>query len=1120
MKKEEYERLKNLALSKLEHTHLGFPEDIYEKNIEELIQINEIYQAELEAQNDELQTNVFNLEEAQNELEILFTHAPIPYMLMTSKFNIIRANEEALKMFGSQTFFSKNVPFYTHLHKGYITTFLDWIHNEEREHLPLEMLLNTKQGLRYCALHYHKWSIHESDTFLLSIIDVHAQKEENDRFKALFENTQQGIVYLAANNTIVDLNATASEIIGDSKENCILKKHADFNWRFVDSDEKSISIDDLPFSKALQTKEPQEPSVYAIYRPKSQTKIWLRMEAMPHFIPQNKELKGVFCIFTDVSKEYSLNQELNQQLENFKTLGNNIPDVIMRVDHNQNILFLNKKGSDFFQIGTDKTENVILCDLAIFKTKQAENICTIFKDLEKLNDPITYSLNYKTDKKNKNYFIRVIPEQTNDSKKIFLIIIEDITERVESEDMFNQLFYNASDAIILTDHHTGKIISINSKAQKLLDLDDKNLEQYSSDTIFEAFKSKDDYVNHIDSLDKFGIDSYEATRTLFNNEKLYLKIYCTLIEIGEETYHQSIVHDLTEHKILELQLRQTSKVFEHTTEGILITDLKGSIISVNDAFSKMTGYKSAEVIGKNPSILQSGRHDKSFYDKIWNDIKNQGVWKGEIWNKKKNGTIYPEWLAISPIYDDNEKVIQYVAIFSDFSEIKKNQNKLEELANYDPLTRLPNRLLLHEQMKQMVKLSKRNKNQFAVLFIDLDRFKQINDTHGHGTGDEVLKMTARRIQSVLRETDIVARLGGDEFVVVITDIQNIENAHMISQNILDKLQEKFTVYDSEHYISCSIGVSIYPNDTVNDDIDILLKNADIAMYESKTAGKNSYHMFSSRMAETVKTLSALHNDLNKALNNNEFYLVYQPQYDVVKDELLGFEALIRWKHATRGEVGPDNFIPYTEESKLIIPIGKWILEQVLVDNQEIKKVLKSDFTIAVNVSHVQMNQDFVNTLELLVKQHKDFAKVIKIEITETSVMKNIKNTQSIIGQIKAMGFKISLDDFGTGYSALNAIKTLRVDEIKIDRSFIKDVPGDKDDEELVSVIIAMAKVMKKSVVAEGVETTDTRDFLIEKKCPIIQGYLIGKPLPLDKTLEYIKKIKGTVQKSVLAPSSS
>lgn len=1103
MTKQEYERLKTIALENIENSSVILTHDFKDKSLDELAQINEIYQAELEAQNNELQAHILDIEEAQNELEVLFTHAPIPYILLTSKFAVLRANENLFKMFDAANFMSQRIPFYTHIHKGQLTTFLDWISAENKEHTPLEILLNTKNGPRYCVLHYHKWSQHESDVFLLSIIDIHTQKEQNDRFKALFENSQQGVIYLDKENKILDLNQTALDIIGED-ETCILKKYTDLNWTFLDEQEEIIPYGNLPFSKAFQTKEKQEASVFSIHLPTLKTPTWIKMEVTPHYSADNVEVLGVFCIFTDVSKEHLLNKGINQELENFKTLGNNIPDIILRIDENQNILFANKKASIFFRLTFEQAKNIKVCDFDLFKSKEAKNLCSILDELSKLVNPMTYSLSQKVDAHNKNYFIRVIPEKTISAEKRFLLIVEDITKRIESEEMFNQLFFHASDAIILTDHHTKKIKSINSKARKLLQFDETHLEDYTSSDVFESFASKDSYTKHIDALDKYGVHSYETSRKLKNHETQYLKVYCTLIDIGNEIFHQSIVHDLTEHKLLELQLKQTSKVFEHTTEGILITDLKGNIISSNEAFSNITGYTREEIIGKNPSILQSGKHSKAFYKKMWNNIIKGGVFKGEVWNKKKDGTVYPEWLAISPIYNEEGKAIQYVAVFSDFSEIKKIQAKLENLAHYDALTKLPNRLLLHEQIKQSIKNAKRNKHQFAVLFIDLDRFKQINDTHGHETGDEVLKMTAQRLKKALREIDIVARLGGDEFIVVLDELTNIENVHIVTNNILKKLEEPFTINEKDHYISASIGISTYPHDTQNDDIDILLKNADIAMYESKTTGKNTYHIFSPAMAETVHTLSTLHNDLNVALRNNEFYLVYQPQYNVIEQKLLGFEALIRWEHPSKGEVRPDEFIPYAEQSQLILPIGTWVIEQAINDYYKIKEVLDVNFTIAVNVSHIQMNQEFIDTLTYLASKNDDFTNIIKIEITETSAMQNLQNTQDIIGKMKTLGFKISLDDFGTGYSALNAIKTLRVDEIKIDRSFIQDVPGDKDDEELVSTIIAMAKVMKKSVVAEGVETIETQQFLIDRRCPIIQGYLISKPMELEKTLAYLK----------------
>lgn len=1104
MTKEEYERLKSIALEKIENLDISISHNFKDKSLDELMQISEIYQAELEAQNDELQTHISSLETAQNELEILFTHAPIAYLLMTNKFIVHRANDNVFKIFNASTVMSDKVPFYAYVYGGHLTKFLNWLNNSEKEYIPLEILLKTKNGYRYCSLNYFKWNKNDNDVFLLSITDIHAQKEESDRFKALFDNTQQGIFYIDQNKTIVDVNQTTLDIMGEEKET-LLRPYKELNWTFLDVNDQFISSDDLPFAKVFKNKKKEEANIFAVYKETEQTKIWLKMEATPHFSSENEELLGVFCIFTDVSTEVALNQKMQYQLENFRTFGDHIPDIILRMDDKNNIIFANKKAYEFFEIEANQKDKIKLSDLSLFTTSQAKEFYKEVGDLSKLNHPVSYSINYKTNNSNKHYFIRIIPENSNEDGKYYLAVVEDITERIASEEMFNQLFFYASDAIILTDHNSGQIKSLNAKARKLLNINEEVSDYRFTDEVFTSFKSQEEKKSHAKALNDFGVDSYETTKKLHNGEIKYFKIYCTLINIGKDVFHQSIVHDLTEHKLLELQLQQTSKVFDHTIEGIIITDLQGVVVSVNESFTKITGYSKEEIIGKNPSILQSKKHDKNFYKKLWHDVTKKGIFKGEIWNKKKDGTVYPEWIAISTIYDEEGKPVQYVAVFSDFSEMKKTQNELENLAHYDTLTQLPNRLLLYEQIKQSIKVSNRNNNQFAVLFIDLDRFKQINDTHGHGVGDEVLKMTAQRLQNILRKSDIVSRLGGDEFIAVINEINDITSIHLIANTILAKLKEPFKIGGEDHYTSGSIGVSIYPNDTQDEDINTLLKHADIAMYESKAAGKNTYHIFSEKMAETVKTLSSLHNNLNVALSKNEFYLVYQPQYDIATQQILGFEALIRWKHPTEGEIMPDKFISYAEESKLIIPIGKWVIEQAIEDYYMIKNVLNTNFTIAVNVSQAQMNQEFINLLKDLSLKHDNFSKIVKIEITETAAMKNLKHAQSIIEQIKSLGFKISLDDFGTGYSALSAIKSLHIDELKIDKSFVQDVPGDIGDEELVSTIIAMAKVMKKALIAEGVETKETQDFLVERSCSVIQGYLIAKPMRIEDILVFLDK---------------
>ncbi len=1102
MEKSEYERLKEIALDKLSEKRSSLPTELSTKDINELILINEIYQAELEAQNEELQSHISGLEEAQDELRILFDNAPIAYMLMSNKFEVLRANKEVHTMFTLSSFLSGRVPFHSHLYKAHLRPFLDWINNKNKEHTPLEVLLKTKNGYRYCSLNYHRWAKHDSDTFLLSIADIHAQREQSDRFKALFENSQQGVIYLDEDQVIVNLNYTAARIVA-SQENCISKKFSDLNLIFRDSDQQVISIEELPFAKAIKTELPQPACVYAVDQPGSDEAIWINMEATPHFSVETQALMGVFCIFTDVTKEYLLSQELNHQLENFTKLGDNIPDTILRVDADQKIIYANKKAYEFLSLRPEDLESIKVCELPLFTNENAQDICSILNDLGQLNIPFTCPLSHKLNQLNKDYFVRIIPENTNNHTRTFLIIIEDITERVTSEAMFNQLFFHASDPIILADHTSGIIQSVNDKARKLLKFPDEADETYTFYELFKTFESQDHYDQYIQTLNRFGVASHETMQKSQNDEIQYFQLFCSLINIGGTTYHQSIIHDITERKLLELQMEQASKTFEHTAEGILITKLDGTIISVNETFTQITGYTKEEVIGQKPSILHSGRQDENFYERMWSDLKKNGSFKGEIWNKKKDGTIFPEWIAISPIFDENNEPIQYVAVFSDFSEIKKTQSQLEHLAHYDTLTKLPNRFLLHEQIKRSISAAKRDQYQFAVLFIDLDRFKQINDTYGHKVGDEVLKITASRLQSTLRSSDIVSRLGGDEFVVVLNELHNIESIHSIASSILEKLNQPYNIDDHNHYLSGSIGISIYPEDTDDDDISLLLKHADIAMYESKKAGKNNYHIFSNSMAEAVKKVSLLHNDLNVALSNDEFYLLYQPQYDIVQERIIGFEALIRWQHPLNGVISPDQFIAYAEESKLIIPMGRFVIEQAIKDHAKIAKVLDTAFSISVNVSHVQINQAFVDYLKDLISEHDDLANILKLEITETSVMKNLTTTQTIIRQIKELGFKISLDDFGTGYSALNAIKTLHIDEIKIDRSFVQDVPGDKDDEELISIIIAMAKIMKKTLVAEGVEEARTRDFLADKECPVIQGYLIARPMVIDDVITFI-----------------
>lgn len=555
-----------------------------------------------------------------------------------------------------------------------------------------------------------------------------------------------------------------------------------------------------------------------------------------------------------------------------------------------------------------------------------------------------------------------------------------------------------------------------------------------------------------------------------------------------------------ERKRAESGLRIAATVFE-SQEGMFITDTIGTIVKVNQAFTRITGYNETEVIGQNPQMFKSGQHDESFYRMMWQNIHQTGAWQGEIWNRRKNGDVYPEWLTITGVKGNSDaKVTHYVATLTDITERKVTEERIYQLAFYDPLTQLPNRRLLHERLKHGIELSCRTGNLMAVLILDLDKFKNVNDNFGHTVGDELLQQAATRIKACLREMDTVARLGGDEFVILLEEIECAEYIAKVAINVIDTLGQAFILGENNVYIGASIGISIYPQH--GDTVEKLMDNADAALYQAKDLGRGCFAYFSDDLNQKVRTRLAIESRLRKAIVQNEFQVYFQAQIDIVSGKLIGAEALVRWNDSIRGFIMPSDFIGIAENTGLIVPLGEWVLRETCrLGKQWLDQGLPA-ITLAVNVSPFQFRRCDMSALVSQVLSETGFpASLLELEITESGLMENQQQAQIILNNLHNLGVHLAVDDFGTGYSSLSYLKFFPLDVLKIDKSFIDDIPFLASDIAITSTIIAMAHHLGFKVLAEGVETHEQLAFLQEQGCDLYQGYLYSKPLPAS---EFIK----------------
>ena len=576
------------------------------------------------------------------------------------------------------------------------------------------------------------------------------------------------------------------------------------------------------------------------------------------------------------------------------------------------------------------------------------------------------------------------------------------------------------------------------------------------------------------------------------------------VEEDATTAWVGIFFDASEQYERERRLHRAGLVFDHAQEGIMITNDKLEIIEVNPAFTRITGYEEDEVLGENPRILSSGRHGRAFYRQMWEHLRRDGHWEGEIWNRRKNGEIYPEWLSITVARDPRSGELQYIGVFTDITRLKQSEEELAYLAHHDTLTGLPNRLMFRMRLDHALARARRDGRYVALLFIDLDRFKNLNDTLGHAFGDQILCQVAARLARVIREQDLVARLGGDEFVVLLEDLQDSEASGRVAEALIEVLRQPYTVEEREFFLSASIGISHFPVD--GEQPDDLLRAADLALYQAKEEGRSTWRRHVPELSRRVQDFVDLEGSLRQALERGEFCFYYQPQVDARSRRVIGAEALIRWQHPEQGMIPPNRFLPLAEEIGLIVDIGDWVLNEACRQLVAWQQAGYGDLRVSVNLAGQQiMDPRLIAKVRDAIEEHGCPPGRLELEILESFVMRNAEESVRTLTEIRALGVGLAIDDFGSGYSSLAYLKRLPIDKLKIDQSLVFDIPDDPDDVAIAQAVIALGHSLGLTVCAEGVETLAQLQFLVGEGVDQIQGYHFSRPLPADAFLAYLRQ---------------